>query len=219
MSRLTFLSEITDLRWAEKNGRTNLSKYCRQFCPLSERFSGGYSIHEKGRGEERRVLFGSTFRRFGIGTVDRSSVNRSISQADPQGISSFLREQVPLCAQFSSPSFHRGIAFHEKKRMYNNGRREKKCRTFLTQLQSKRSGILFHLDRFKKVGEKNFPDRDDLSLASLSVMISAIIQSSKLKLGEYLAVTRDFLFLNAKILVVKKFKYVGKFATRVKILF
>lgn len=85
--------------------------------PIVRRFSGGYSIRTRGS-DERGVLSGSTFRshRFRIGTVDRSSVNRSISQTDPQGISSFLQEQVPLCTHFSSPSFHR-VAFHAKKRI------------------------------------------------------------------------------------------------------
>lgn len=109
------------------------------------------------------------------GQADRSSVNRSISQADPQGI--FLvspREQVPLCASFSSRSPFIGPFFTEGKKVR------------ILAAAKKSVGFLLNFDRIslfrtlsirtsKIHGEKGatekktHPARNDLSIASLLV--------------------------------------------------
>lgn len=66
---------------------------------------------------------------------------------------------------------------------------KKSVERFLLNYNRSVLGSFFTRIELKKIDEKIFPDRDDLSLASLSAMISAIIQGSKLKLRKYLIVT------------------------------
>lgn len=177
-----------------ERGQKNLSKYCRQPCPLSGDFPKAAASSTRGSCRRGVLLSGSTSRSLARGSArsggraDRSSVNRSISQAEnpppPKEFPPFFRQQVPLCARFSSASFHR---FSRRRRREYIGRRKNSLVSYSISIVSLLNGSFFSslplarpINGAEKVDEKVLPGRDDLSMVALSATISAIIQVLKL---------------------------------------
>lgn len=173
----------------QEDGQKNLSKYCRQPCPLSGDFPEAIASSTRGSCRRGVLLSGSTSRSLSRGSArsagraDRSSVNRSISQADPQGISS-----VPSVAGATVCPFFLGFLsslFTPVKKGIYIGRRKNSLVSYSISIVSLLNWFFFLRSRRstakkKKRRKSALPARDDLSIASLSVAISAIIQVSKL---------------------------------------
>lgn len=105
-----------DPRWSmgREDERMKLSKYCRQFCPLSDNFpqvaastGGGGVSQEGGLVWVNLSVAGSELKRSG-GRPIGQALTAQFHRRTPK---EFPRRQVPLCGRFSSASFHRA-AFH-----------------------------------------------------------------------------------------------------------
>lgn len=112
-------------------------------CPLSGRFSGGYSIHEKGREEEGGPL------RVNV-SVAGSESGRSIGQAltaqfhrrTPKESLRFFGNRCHCAPNFPRLPFIGGSPFIGKNRMYN-GQREKSVERFLLNFNRSVLGSFF----------------------------------------------------------------------------